>query len=85
MQRADRLAVSGSAAAADKHGGTLIIDEAGHLVKGLKRHILATGDMALSVFLRCSDIQQDSAGSGLIIFYTLVHVGAFQKIEESHA
>ena len=41
MQRADRLAVSGSAAAADKHGGTLIIDEAGYLVKRLKRHAFA--------------------------------------------
>ena len=63
-QRADCLAASGSAVAVDKHGRILIIDEAGHLVKGLKRHILAAGDISFPVLFQRADIQQNSAGRG---------------------
>ena len=83
LQRTDRLSASGPAVTIGEHGGILMVDQAGHLVKGLQRHVFAAGDMALPVFLRRADIQQDRAGRGLIIFYTLTDVGSFQEIEES--
>src|SRR5574344_2180075 len=84
LQHADRLSASGSAMAVDKHERILIIYEAGHLVKRLQRHILAAGDMALPVFLRCSDIQQDRAGRCIVFPDALTNVGSFQKVKKSH-
>ena len=66
---------------------TLIVFRDGKPVKqfvGLQRHVLTAGDMSFPVLFQRADIQKNSAGRGLILFYTLTDVGSFQEIEESH-
>ena len=61
-----------------------IFCDRGHVVKSLKRNIFAAGDMAVSVFFRGTDIQQDSTGRGQIFLYALIDIGLLEEIEESH-
>ena len=56
-QGLDCLPASGTAVAVDKQGNMGIVRQKTDPVYGLQRQVFAAGDMALTIFLRSTDIQ----------------------------
>lgn len=75
-----RLTAPGARVAVDIQCHIFIFCDRGHLVKSLKRNIFAAGDMAVSVFFRGTDIQQDSTRRGQIFLYALIDIGLLEEI-----